>query len=317
MNGKNLLLAVMLMVFATSALAIEVKVIGTHNAKINLDGTVLGVYRDHTPLTIKNVGLGKHKLFVKSLITGELKVFNFTAVWGKKLDEFQAIFAPPRDTKNMKARRRTALVVALTASEIIADDGDEKRKGRKVIGGLAVANELFPSKRHDRDYSRKHGNTIEVKSQVDVEINLNGTGKKFYKVSDAKRFHKLSAGWHKLFIRNVPTQQLKVFRVEFPREGTRTVTIRPQFAPPKGESVNAKARRRTSLLAGLLANEFLSGNKKDKKSRRKILLGAGVVNEAIPTKSGRRRPVVTVDFFRLGRVPMSIEEYDEMYKNKK
>ena len=235
MNGRLLLLTMLVLTFAaTSAWAVEVKVIGTHNAKLNLDGTVLGVYRDHTPLTIKNVGLGKHKLFVKSLITGELKVFNFTAVYGKDLDEFQAIFAPPRDTKNMQARRRTALVVALTASEIIADDGDEKRKGRKVVGGLAVANELIPSKKHDRDYSKTHGNTIEVKGQVDMEINLDGTGKKFYKVSDAKRFHKLAAGWHKLFIRNVPTQELKVFRIEFPYEGTRTVTIRPQFAPPKG-----------------------------------------------------------------------------------
>ena len=294
--------------------AVELRVIATHNAKFNLDGRVLGFYRDHSPLRLKNVAYGPHKLYAKSLITGELKVFKFNAVPRKKLDEFQAIFAPPRDSKNMKARRRTALAAALTASEIIADDGDEKRKGRKIVGGLAVVNELIPGKRHDRQYGRKYGNTIEVKSQVPVEINLDGRGKKYYKKSDAKRFHNLAPSWHKIYIRNVPTGELRVFKVEFPQSGTRTVTIRPDFAPPKGEKVNSKARRRTALLAGLLANEVLSGDDDDKKDRRKVLLGAGLVNEAIPTNSGRRRKEITLNLRSLGAVPMSIEHYDRMYK---
>ena len=48
----------------------DVSVIGTHNAKFNLDGTLLGAYKDHTPLALKNVPPGHHKLFAKSLVTG-------------------------------------------------------------------------------------------------------------------------------------------------------------------------------------------------------------------------------------------------------
>jgi len=86
---------------------------------------------------------------------------------------------------------------------------------------------------HDRDYSRKHGNTIEVKAQVDLDINLDNTGSKTFERNEGKRFHNLAPGWHKLYLRNLKTMELRVFKVEFPEGETRTLTIRPEFAPPE------------------------------------------------------------------------------------
>jgi hypothetical protein len=293
----------------------SVKILPTHNAKINLNGQVLGVYRDHTPVLIKNVPAGVNKLYVKSTITDELKVYVFEFDKDNPSLSYKATFAPPKDDVNNKARRRTGVIVALAASEILGDSTTGKQDRRKVIGGLAVANELIPGVRHDRTYSKKYGNTIEVKTQVDVDINVDGTGSKAYKVNEAKRFHHLEAGWHKLFIRNIPTQELRTFKIEFPTNGTRTVTIRPEFAPPMGESVNAKSRRRTGILGALLVNEVAGDKGTGREDRRKVGAAAALINELIPTKRDRVRKIVTLDLNNLGELPETLEDYDRLFKN--
>lgn len=296
----------LLAVAAGDAGATDVKILGTHNAKFNIDGTVLGAYRDHTPLVIQGVKAGEHKLYAKSLITGELQLFQFTATGAETAPlDYKADFAPPREDKNDQARRRTMLGGSLLVSEVAGDSSTGRQDRRKVIGGLAVANELIKGAPHDRQYSAKYGNTLEIKTQEDVDINVDGV-KGTFKVNEAKRWHNLEPGEHKVYIRNIGTGELKYFLVEFPGATTETITLRPNFAPPKGETVNAKARRRTGLLGGLVLNELLS-SKEDKQQRRAILLGGTAVNEVVPTNAGRHRAQVVLDLTDLGEVPMSIE----------
>lgn len=292
-----------------------VKITGTHDAKVNLNGKVLGIYRDHTPVIIENLTDSTNKLYIKSMITDELKVFEFEVTKEEQTFKYKATFAPPKETVNNQARRRTGVIVALAASEILGDSTSGKQDRRKVIGGLGVANELIPGVRHDRDYSKKYGNTIEVKTQVDVDINVDGTGSNPFKVNEGKRFHNLASGWHKLYIRNIPTQELRVFKIEFPESGTRTVTIRPDFAPPMGESVNAQSRRRTGILAALLGNEVAGDKGTGRSDRRKVIGGAALLNELIGTKRDNVRKTVTLNLKNLPELPQSIEDYDRLYKS--
>ena len=294
-----------------------VKITGTHDAKINLNGKIMGVYRDHTPLQICNLNSGKNKLYIKSIITDELQVYEFDVDKTNQKFKYKADFAPPKKKQNDKARRRTGIIVALAASEILGNSTSGKQDRRKVIGGIAVANELIPGKVHDKTYSKKYGNTLEIKTQVDVDINIDGTGSKPYKVNEGKRFHNLDEGWHKIFIRNIPTQELRTFKIEFPTEGTRTVTMRPEFAPPKGEAVNAKARRRTGLLGALLGNEVVGDKGTGRSDRRKVIGGLALVNELIQTKAGNVRDTVVLDLRRLPELPESIEDFDRLYKSDK
>lgn len=291
---QHLFVVATILTSGPSLQASEVQVLGTHDAKFNLDGRVLGEFRDHTPLLLKGIAPGRHKLYIKSLLTGELFMQQFDTRSGEDF-EFAAKFAPPHKTVNQTARRRTGLIVALSASEILGESSRGRQDRRKVIGGAAILNELIPGKKHDRDYSRKHGNTIEIKAQVDLDINLDNRGAKTFQVSEAKRYHQLAAGWHKLYLRNLKTQELRVFKIEFPTDGTRTVTIRPDFAPPRGETVNAKARRRTGVIGGLIANELFGDKGTGRSDRRKVLAGVGVINEVIGTKAGNRRSVETLD----------------------
>jgi hypothetical protein len=292
-----------------------VKILGTHDAFVNLNGQLLGFYRDHTPLIIESIPEGINKLYIKSTITEELKVYQFEVTKEAQNFDYKATFAPKDETVNNQAQRRTGVIVALAASEILGDSTSGKQDRRKVIGGLAVANELIPGVVHDRNYSKQYGNTIEVKTQVDVDINVDGTGSKAFKVNEGKRFHNLTSGWHKLYIRNIPTQELRVFKIEFPESGTRTVTIRPDFAPPMGESVNAQARRRTGILGALLGNEVAGDKGTGRSDRRKVIGGAALLNELIGTNRDKVRKTVTLNINNLPELPMTIEDYDRLYKN--
>jgi len=71
--------------------------------------------------------------------------------------------------------------------------------------------------------------------------------------------------------------------------------------------VNAEARRRTGLLAGLIGNELLGDGGTGRQDRRKVLVGAGVINEIIGTKAGCRREAVTYD---LNRPPSPLPSID-------
>ncbi len=288
--------------------AAEVEVAANRHAKFNLDGTVLGVYLDHTPLVVKGVLPGRHKLYVKSLDTGELKVFVFTVEPGRREPlSFYARFAPPERRADSKARRRTAIGAAALLNEVLGHKSEGRQDRRAVLVGAAVVNEVFTGKRHPRRYGEKYGNTLDIRANVPVDVNVDLTGARSFERGEPKVFHHLAAGSHKVFVRNKETGELKVFRIEFPAEGTRTITIKPAFAPPPGETVNAKARRRTVIAAGALANELKGGKKKSK--RRKLALAAGLLNELIGTKAGRRRAPVVLDLDRLPMDrPMDLEE---------
>lgn len=283
---------------ASASAATLVKVYGTHNARFNLSGTYLGAYRDHTPLEIRNVRAGAHKLYVKSLITDELILFQFDATGAPgEVHEFDAKFRPPPDDKNMKARRRTAVAGAAVLNETV---GDGSTAGRVVIGAAAIANELTRSRKRDRQYDgARYGNTIEIKTQEGVDVNIDGRGAQAFSQADKKVWHNQTPGPHKVYIRSHVTKELKVFQFDFPAHPeTETITIRPEFRPPAGETVNAQARRRTGVLGALVANELLNDGT-GKKDVRKVGLGAALLNEVIGSKRGRRREVVRLDILRL------------------
>lgn len=290
-----------------AAPAAEIQVIGTHDARFNLTQTYLGAYRDHTPLEIVNVRPGKHKLFVKSLVTDELIVFPLTVSRSDRSPiELKANFRPPHDEKNMQARRRTAIAGAAVANETL---GDGSTTGRVVVGAAAIANELIKDRSKNRQYNgAKYGNTLEIKTQEDVDVNLDGQGKKTYAMAEAKRWHHLSPGSHKVYIRSTVTQELKLFRFDFPGGGeTETITIRPDFRPPQGETVNAQARRRTGILGALAVNE-VAHDGTGKKDVRLVGLAAAAANELIGTKAGRHREAIRLDMDRLPRnLPEDVE----------
>ncbi len=72
----------------------EVLVAATHRARYNIDGKLLGQFPAGQSICIKQLEPGRHKLYVRSLLSGEMKLFKFSIIGkeGEKLN-FTASFA--------------------------------------------------------------------------------------------------------------------------------------------------------------------------------------------------------------------------------
>jgi len=263
MNGQYVqirCLVILVPVLLTAAVclsAAEVRVVGTHDAKFNLDGTVVGVYHDGTPLHLQGVAVGSHKLFAKSLMTGELLTFSFIVDETTTSPvEFTAFFAPATPGPSQPA---------VTSGDVVPGDPDPQ------------------------------GPVVVVRADVDLDVTLVGERNRSYHAGTELRMAGLSAGSHKVYLRNVQTMELAVFTVDVPVGDRRQWVVTPRFVPDDDGDDVPRVRQRRGMLAARTAEELFG------RPRSATLAGTPGLAPA------SRRPTVLLDMRALpGKLPLTL-----------
>ncbi len=268
-SGGRMVACVLVLLCAfslTPLFAADIVVLATHEAKLNLDGSVLGTFQPFTPVRVKDINLGNHKLYAKSSLSGELLIFKFEM---RKETEstlhFRAEFTPPR---------RATLAIpgsAVNGQTSIASKKNGRHNRRQTKVGEA----------HSAQESKKVGNRLVINSKRAIQMNANGKLKKTFAAKEIKELHKMAFGYHKIYLRSLETMELAVFDIEFPQGATRTITITPKYSdgPAKGEFPR---RRKAGLRAVEVARQLFG---KPAVSTPQLALKPDIKNEIVLTLS--------------------------------
>ena len=256
MLKRLLFLSLLLLLFQPMqpAQGAEVVVLATHEAKFNLDGSVLGTFRAYTPLRVQDVPPGPHKLYAKSSQSGELLIFKFSVTDDDEKDiHFRAEF--------QKVRKATLSIpdTGMSADTSIAAPAAVKGTNEaKVTATVATAGAPTTSKgKTDRAASTKKldGNILHIKSSHPLQVNLDGKVRKSFPAAEPKRFTKLSPGKHKLYLRSLKTYELKVFDIDFPQGQFKEIAISPNYKSTQ-EKLALSRRRKIGTRAVEVARQL-------------------------------------------------------------
>ena len=299
--GPSLLMALVFSLFIANVPQLygaEVVILATHEAKFNLDGSVLGTYREYTPLRVKDVPPGQHKLYAKSSLTSELLIFKFDVPKPAEQQPAEQQPAEQQPAGQQPADQQPATQQPAGQDILLRADFREPRKATLSIPGSGIGDEASIASAEEKQSETKIsspqlGNTLEIKSAHPIEVNLDGKAKKQFTAKEAKLLHKLSPGKHKVYLRSMTTKELEVYDIEFAADDCKTLLLTPTFTDSK-EPLKLALRRKIGTRAVEVARQ-LFGSPPPKEERP---LSPAINTEVVLSLS--KLPIVTAKESHVG-----------------
>jgi len=229
--------------------AADLVFVASHRVKLNLDGRVLGVHEPTVKVHIPNVAPGSHKLFARSLKTGELRTFRFDATAREtEVLSLRADFSPlQRGAQTQGSARRLVLDELIGGAEDTSFKESGGRQGDEVV--FSPVSEKARAKGMSR---------IVIEVDVPVDINLDGAGAVVYAGDQPICFEDVKAGHHKVYLRFRRTRELRMVTFVIEPGNPQVITVRPRFVTVRSSVVLSKTGR--GSLAGMVRSELVSSD---------------------------------------------------------
>ena len=281
----------------------EVVVLATHEAKFNLDGAVLGTFREYTPLRVQDVPPGPHKLYAKSSQSGELLIFKFSVADDEQKDiHFRAEF--------QKVRNATLSIpeTGMSADTSIAGPAAAKGTASTEATESATTHGTTHATTHGTTHGtaksspraqKLDGNILHIRCNHPLQVNLDGKVRKSFSAKEPKRFTKLSSGKHKVYLRSLNTYELKVFDFDFPPDQFKEVEISPTYKSTQ-EKLALSRRRKIGTRAVEVARQLFGApppppTQTARQAKNQITIITSPTTKPTQTKAAPQLPAVNTE----------------------